>query len=166
SQRERDAADGRQLAVERAVAFRITRDFVEQNRRRVAAALLGKDMGDGAHLNIPMGAVDVLQLPHLVDLTEPAAPAAVLNPQLGIGRSCEAHDRSYLMLGQKIASILGRSATRRVLSPLAGEGTANGPIFRHFSRFAASSTTLRSANFLTSKLALMKPRSWVRSTLR
>ena len=74
-----DAADRGELAVECAIAVRIARHVVEQDGRRLATALLGHHVGDRAHLDVPMGAVDALKFPHLVDLFEPAAQAAILH---------------------------------------------------------------------------------------
>ena len=84
-QREGDAADRGELAVQRAEALGVARHLVEQDGRRLAAALFGQHVGDGAHLDVPMGAVDVLQLAHLLDLLQPAAQAAVLHPEFRIG---------------------------------------------------------------------------------
>ena len=74
-ERERDAADRRELSVEGAEARRIAGHMVEQDRGRGAAALFGQHVGDGAHLDVPMGAVDLAQLAHPLDLSEPAAQA-------------------------------------------------------------------------------------------
>jgi hypothetical protein len=44
-----------------------------------------------------MGAVDMPQLAHLLDLIEPAAQAAILNSGFGIGYDREAHDGFHLL---------------------------------------------------------------------
>ena len=78
AERQRDALDRGELAVERAKALGIAGHVVEQDRRRGAAALLGQHVGDGAHLDVPVGAVDAHELAQLVHLLEPAAQAAVV----------------------------------------------------------------------------------------
>ena len=80
AERQSDAAHGGQLPVERAEAPGIAGYVVEQERRRAAAARFRKHVGDGTHLDVPVGAIDLAQLPHLVDLFEPAAQPAVLHP--------------------------------------------------------------------------------------
>src|SRR6266567_3600246 len=65
------------MTIERAVAFRISRDFVEQQRRRGAMAVLGEHMGDGAHLGVPAGAIDADEFAYFLDLVDPAAQAAI-----------------------------------------------------------------------------------------
>src|SRR6185312_5822268 len=65
------------MAVEGAVALGIARDVVEQQRRRGAVAVFGQHVRDGAHLGVPMGARDALQLAHSLDLIDPAAQAAI-----------------------------------------------------------------------------------------
>ena len=80
AERERDAAHRGELPVQGAVALRVAGHVVEQDGGRGAAALLGEHVGDRAHLDVPMGAVDLAQLAELVDLLEPAAQSAVLHP--------------------------------------------------------------------------------------
>ncbi len=91
AERQRDAAGRGKLAVKRAVAFRIARDVVEQDRRRGAAALLREHVGDGAHLDVPVGAVDLAQFPELVDLLQPAAQPAILHLWLRSHLSAAGH---------------------------------------------------------------------------
>src|SRR4029079_6130628 len=76
-------AGGRELAVERAVAAGITRHVVEQDCRRGAATFFGKHVGNRAHLDVPVGPVDLAQFSHLFDLLEPAAQPAILHSLFG-----------------------------------------------------------------------------------
>ena len=76
---ERHAADGREVAVKGAKTLRIPGNLVEQDRRRRVARLLGEHVRDGAHLDIPMGPIDMQQLAHPVDFIEPGAQATVLD---------------------------------------------------------------------------------------
>ena len=78
-ERERHAADGREVAVKGAKTLRISGNLVEQDRRRRVARLLGEHVGDSPHLDIPMGAIDMQQLAHPVDFIEPGAQATVLD---------------------------------------------------------------------------------------
>ena len=56
--RQRDAANRREVSVEGAEPFRISRNVVEQYGGRVTPALFGEHMGDGAHLGVPMSAAN------------------------------------------------------------------------------------------------------------
>ena len=71
--------------------------------------------------------------------------------------------------GCRKSRISSRALAHDQLLPISGKRACAGRsrvAFAHFSRFAASCTRLRSDCLATSKLALMKPRSRVRSTLR
>ena len=74
---QRHALHRREMAVERAVTLRISRNLIEQQRRRRAVAVLGEHMGDGAHLGVPARAVDAHELAHFLDPIDPAAQAAI-----------------------------------------------------------------------------------------
>src|ERR1700731_4362194 len=65
------------MTVEGAKAFGIARHLIEQDRRRGAAALFRQHLGDGAHFGVPMGAVDMQQLAHLLHFLEPSAQTAI-----------------------------------------------------------------------------------------
>ena len=82
AERERDALERGEVAVERAEALRIAGHLVEQDRRRGAVRLLGQHLGDAAHLGVPVGAVDAEQFAHALHLVEPVAQAAVVDVRL------------------------------------------------------------------------------------
>src|SRR5512135_1289838 len=77
AERERHPFDRRELAVERAVTFRIAGNFVKDNRRGLALAALGKHLRDRAHLAIPVSAVDFEQLTDLFHLIDPITQTAI-----------------------------------------------------------------------------------------
>ncbi len=77
AERQRHALHRRKMAVQRAIALGVARDFVEQQRRRGAMAVFGQHMGDGAHLGVPARAVDAHEFAHAFDLIDPAAQAAI-----------------------------------------------------------------------------------------
>ena len=93
AERERDALDRGELAVERAKTLRIAGHVVKKNRRRAAAAFFGEHVGDGAHLDVPMGAADALELAEFFDLLKPPAQAAVAALPLCRRRARHAHLR-------------------------------------------------------------------------
>jgi hypothetical protein len=75
---QRHATDRREMAIEGAKTLGIAGYLVEQDRRRSAAAFLGQHVGDGAHLDIPVGAVDVKEFSHALHFFEPAAQAVAV----------------------------------------------------------------------------------------
>ncbi len=85
-----NAAHRRELPVERAEALGIAGHVVEQDRGRRAAALLREHVGERAHLDVPMGAVDPAQLAQPVDLFEPAAQPAIVHARLRCGFGTDA----------------------------------------------------------------------------
>ncbi len=87
-QRERDALDRGELAVEGAVALWIAGHVVEQQSRRSAAALFGDHMGERTHLDVPVGAGYALQFAEFVHLIDPAAQAMISSSHLTF---CAAH---------------------------------------------------------------------------
>ena len=88
AERQRDALDGREVAVQRAEALGVAGNVVEQDRRRRVVALLGQHLGDAAHLGVPVRVVDVKQLAHALHLVEPAAQAVAV-PAAGLGFAVE-----------------------------------------------------------------------------
>jgi hypothetical protein len=85
AERERNAADRREVSVEGAEALGVARDVVEQDGGRSAAALFRQHVGEGAHLDVPMGAVDLEQLSHSADFVEPSAQPAIADLAFGNG---------------------------------------------------------------------------------
>jgi catechol 2,3-dioxygenase-like lactoylglutathione lyase family enzyme len=73
----RDAFDRGKLAVERTITLGIAGHVVEQDRGRQPAVFFGEHVGDGAHLDVPMGAADTLKLAELFDRLQPAAQSAI-----------------------------------------------------------------------------------------
>src|SRR5262245_37839187 len=71
------ALDGGELAVQRLVPLRIAWHFVEENRRRLPLAPLGKHLGNGTHLSVPMGAIYFAQFAQLINLIQPIPQTAV-----------------------------------------------------------------------------------------
>ena len=78
-----DALDGRELAVKRAIALRIARHFIKENRRRLALAGFGEHLRDGAHLSVPVGAINPLQFTELLHLLQPVAQTMVADRARG-----------------------------------------------------------------------------------
>ena len=85
AERERDAADGREVSIEGAETLRVAGNFVEQDGGRGAAAFFREHMGEGAHLDVPMGAVDLQQFAHPADFIEPSAQPAIADLAFGNG---------------------------------------------------------------------------------
>ena len=138
AQRQSDAARGRELAVERTVAFGIARHVVEQDRRRRAAALFREHVGDGTHLDVPVGAVDLAQLAHFVDLLEPSAQPAILHPLL--------RDRVSTDAGHAVLHVVKRSTSIRPCKMRARRRHhPRGNTCAHFARMRASSSLLERA---------------------
>ena len=79
AERQRHPLDRGEMAVEGAEALGVAGDLVEQDRRRGAVRLLGQHLGDAAHLDVPVGAVDAEQLAHALHLVEPVAQAAIVD---------------------------------------------------------------------------------------
>src|SRR5262249_40182393 len=87
AQREGDALDRREVAVERAEALGIAWHLVEKDRGGGAVRLLGQHLRDAAHLGVPMGPVDAKKLAHGLGAVEPFAQAAVADGRFrgGVG---------------------------------------------------------------------------------
>jgi hypothetical protein len=75
---KRDAPDRREVPIHRPETFGITRDVVEQDRRRITSALLGEHVRDRAHLGVPVRTVHAHQLAHALDAFDPASQIAVV----------------------------------------------------------------------------------------
>src|SRR5581483_8447313 len=138
---QRNPLDRRELAVKRAIAFRIARHVVEKNRRRLAFAALGEHLRDRAHLAVPVGAADLLELAQFLHLLEPIAQAAVAHRAVISSHSFRSgHDASkqfdreaspyvsdYFLSTKLAAAGLSRAGRECYETPIRSSGCGSQP---------------------------------------
>ncbi len=98
---QRQTAIGSLLAEEDAKAFGIAFDLVEEKRRNRARALAVDELRDGADLEVPIGAVDALELSHRLDDLQPFPHVVVRlghRPPVGLGDSLRQRHLFSLLL--------------------------------------------------------------------